>query len=441
MKSYLGIILIGLITSNTLITDSSKIEFARILKANESILKEKLEYLVHVITIIVKFILDFKHLIAIQENYKIILEKVKLALNELKKILKKYSIKEIEEKFVNIVNQYQDFIRKIPSTEIAEEIVKIIEKIKDFIINTDFGDVEYLLVELKKKLKNFDPKIYAEKVVKEIEKLKKPILDFSPSRFFYDTIEKNFEKIKTIVSDPIKEKELIDKFINQIQKSKKYILNLDIEGKAEYYKHPITFFHKVLVNRYDKYFYDRINAYYPIINMFFLFFEPKKIVDILRDTLKKIIVVTKNIDADILYDFAKKFVEYLRVFIGDDYAEIILKYIKIKYMLLKKFIGEINIEKLSKEINNQLTNLKNFILEHDTNYFINEFKETSKYVDTLLEVYNPRYIIASYISIMYNLQKVYKKFDIELAVSAFQELINLLKEFFNDIKKNKFLSL
>ena len=42
---------------------------------------------------------------------------------------------------------------------------------------------------------------------------------------------------------------------------------------------------------------------------------------------------------------------------------------------------------------------------------------------------------------MYNLQKVYKKFDIELAVSAFQELINLLKEFFNDIKKNKFLSL
>jgi hypothetical protein len=43
MKSYLGIILIGLITSNTLITDG---------------------------------------------NYKIIIEKIKLVLNELKKILK-----------------------------------------------------------------------------------------------------------------------------------------------------------------------------------------------------------------------------------------------------------------------------------------------------------------------------------------------------------------
>ncbi len=34
MKSYLSIIIIGLITCNTIVTDSSKIEFARLLKSN-----------------------------------------------------------------------------------------------------------------------------------------------------------------------------------------------------------------------------------------------------------------------------------------------------------------------------------------------------------------------------------------------------------------------
>ena len=42
---------------------------------------------------------------------------------------------------------------------------------------------------------------------------------------------------------------------------------------------------------------------------------------------------------------------------------------------------------------------------------------------------------------MNNLKDAYKKLDVELVVSVYQEFINLLKEFFNDVKKKKFLRL
>ena len=42
---------------------------------------------------------------------------------------------------------------------------------------------------------------------------------------------------------------------------------------------------------------------------------------------------------------------------------------------------------------------------------------------------------------MNNLKEAYRKLDIELVVNVYQEVINLLKDFFNATKKNKFLSL
>ena len=172
MKSYLAIFLIGLISCNTLVTDSSKIEFSRLLKENESHLKDKIAYFIHIIVTIIKYIWNFQHIILKQEYYKIFIEKVKTALNDLKEYLKKHSIKEISEKFISLVKQYQDYIRKISSKEIAEVIVDIVKKIKDIVLKTDFGTFEYILKELKDKFRNFDEKKYGKEIEEKIERKK-----------------------------------------------------------------------------------------------------------------------------------------------------------------------------------------------------------------------------------------------------------------------------
>ena len=269
---------------------------------------------------------------------------------------------------------------------------------------------------------------------------KKDLLDFDPERFVKQNLE-DFEEIKKTVLDPKKEKKLIEDFRKEIESTKNNILNLDIESEGKLYKNLLTFVYSIIKNIDPTEFYKEINAYYPIIRMFFLFFDPKKIVEILRNALEKTITITKKFDVEIVYDYSKKVIEYLRIFIGDDYAEIFLKKIKNTYDLLKKFSGKINVDQVSKEINDQLNNLKKFIIEHDAAYMIKEVKDSINYVFDLLDKYNPDFLIDSYKEFMNNLKDAYKKLDVELVVSVYQEFINLLKEFFNDVKKKKFLRL
>ena len=145
MKCYFAIVLIGFISCNILVTDISKIEYARLLKENESHLKEKVAYIVNIIVTIIKYIWTSQHIIIKQEYYKVFLEKVKLALNELKEYFKKHSIKEISEKFIALVKKYQEYIRNISSKDISDVILDIIKKIKDIVLKTDFGAFEYFL--------------------------------------------------------------------------------------------------------------------------------------------------------------------------------------------------------------------------------------------------------------------------------------------------------
>jgi hypothetical protein len=273
-----------------------------------------------------------------------------------------------------------------------------------------------------------------------LKEKKKDLLDFDPERFVKQNLE-DLEEIKKTVLDPKKEKKLIEDFRKEIESTKNNILNLDIESEGKLYKNLLTFVYSIIKNIDPTEFYKEINAYYPIIRMFFLFFDPKKIVEILRNALEKTITITKKFDVEIVYDYSKKVIEYLRIFIGDDYADILLKYIKDDYDMLKKFSGEINIEEVSKEMNNQLTNFKNYILDHDAEYMVKEVKDTWNYILELMETYNPDFIVDSYKEFMNNLKEAYRKLDIELVVNVYQEVINLLKDFFNATKKNKFLSL
>ena len=141
-----------------------------------------------------------------------------------------------------------------------------------------------LLKELKDKFKNFDTKKYGEEIVEKIERLKKEVLYFNPERF----VEINLDRLKEIkenVLKPKKEKELIEKFKKNIKKTKEKILNTDIEREGKLYKSTLIFIYNMIRNDNISSLYKEINAYYPIIRMFFLFFEPKKIVDILSNAL------------------------------------------------------------------------------------------------------------------------------------------------------------
>ena len=78
MKSYLAILLIGLISCNTLVTDSSKIEFTRLLKLNESRLKDYvkllLDYLGKYLGNFFNYFLNFFE----QQSYISIIEKTRI---------------------------------------------------------------------------------------------------------------------------------------------------------------------------------------------------------------------------------------------------------------------------------------------------------------------------------------------------------------------------
>ena len=112
MKCYLAIVLIRFISCNILVSDLSKIELARLLKENESHLKDKVTYIIHIIVTIIKYIWSSQHIIIKQEYYKVFLEKIKLALNELKEYFKKHSIKEISENFIALVKKISRIYKK-----------------------------------------------------------------------------------------------------------------------------------------------------------------------------------------------------------------------------------------------------------------------------------------------------------------------------------------
>jgi len=112
MKCYLAIVLIRFFSCNILVSDLSKIELARLLKENESHLKDKVTYIIHIIVTIIKYIWSSQHIIIKQEYYKVFLEKIKLALNELKEYFKKHSIKEISENFIALVKKISRIHKK-----------------------------------------------------------------------------------------------------------------------------------------------------------------------------------------------------------------------------------------------------------------------------------------------------------------------------------------
>ena len=225
-----------------------------------------------------------------------------------------------------------------------------------------------------------------------------------------------------------------------MQEEKQQILNLDVERECRNMKDLLEFVNKIVHSLDLSEFYDEIKTYYPIIRMFFLFFDPSQIVKIVREALIKTKEFAEKIDAEVVYVFLKKVIEVLRNFIDDYYADLLLKYAKDFYNFIKGFSGKIDVDAICNLVTDALNALKNYIISYDADYIVNEIKEGWDVVVKEADFWSPDYAIPLFKNYLLNLIDAGKKFDVELIVNLFQEVINVLKAFFKEMNKKKFLN-
>ena len=435
MKGYLAILLIGLISCNTLVTDSSKIEFGRILKLNEAHFKDYIKLYFDNIAFYVgnysNYLLKFLE----QKYYIDIIEKIKILLEQFKEYAKKHSLKEILEKFKALVKELKDFLINIPTEQIEDYVKEILEKVKEYIINADFGPLEPYMKKAKEILKKLDLTILAKKITEKVEKYKQLIIDFDDEGIIKKIMD-SFKQIRESIFDPEKEKKMIEDFRFEVEFTKdeiEYNIKWIGEDKKRDYEIIYQIFHDADLSAA----YKRIGQYYPIVRMFFLFFDPRQLVKILREVLIKIKEFAEKIDVEFVYNFLKKVIEFLRIFIGDNYANLLLKYAKDCYDFIKGLPGKIDVDAISDSYNQFLNNVKNYILSHDADYVVNEFKEA--WTEIVNQLYSPDDLFTLYKNYTLKLINAVKKFDDELIINLYKQVLNIIKVFLVEMKKNKFL--
>jgi hypothetical protein len=344
MRSYLAILLISLISCNTIITDNSKIESLKLFFSKEVHLKDLVEYYVgfslKLMSIFFNSLLDFYQ----QEKYKEYIEQLKKYLELLKEYLKKHSVKESLTKFSDLVKQLQDFVKNVSTEELAEYIKEVLEKIKDIVLNFDFGSFETYVAPLKKILKEIDPTEIAKKIAELLNQYKGEITDFDVDSFVNELL-KEIKHFKDEVFSPELEKEIIESVKRDI-KDLKNILDDSSDLLVELVQKILSMLYSDIKQTDLTEIYNYINSYYSIVRMFFLFFDPKNIVDIIRKALIKTKELAEKIDAEVVYEFLKKNIEYFRFLLGDYYTEILLKIaLQIKEEI-KGLSGKLDVDKI-----------------------------------------------------------------------------------------------
>ena len=436
MRSYLAILLISLISCNTIITDNSKIESLKLFFSKEVHLKDLVEYYVgfslKLMSIFFNSLLDFYQ----QEKYKEYIEQLKKYLELLKEYLKKHSLKESLTKFSDLVKQLQDFIKNISTEELAEYIKEVLEKIKDIVLNFDFGSFETYVAPLKKILKEIDPTEIAKKIAELLNQYKGEITDFDVDSFVNELL-KEIKHFKDDVFSPELEKEIIENVKRDI-KDLKNILDDSSDLLVELVQKILSMLYSDIKQTDLTEIYNYINSYYSIIRMFFLFFDPKNIVDIIRKALIKTKELAEKIDAEVVYEFLKKNIEYFRFLLGDYYTEILLKIaLQIKEEI-KGLSGKIDVDDICNKLTDLINLVKNFILSHDSQYIINEIKDAYDYIVELTDKYNINVVGEITKDYLDKLFDALKKFDEQLLVDLVQEVLNLIKAFIGENNK-KFL--
>ena len=436
MRSYLAILLISLISCNTIITDNSKIESLKLFFSKEVHLKDLVEYYVgfslKLMSIFFNSLLDFYQ----QEKYKEYIEQLKKYLELLKEYLKKHSVKESLTKFSDLVKQLQDFIKNISTEELAEYIKEVLEKIKDIVLNFDFGSFETYVAPLKKILKEIDPTEIAKKIAELLNQYKGEITDFDVDSFVNELL-KEIKHFKDEVFSPELEKEIIENVKRDI-KEFKGLLDDSSDLLVELVQKILSMLYSDIKQTDLTEIYNYINSYYSIIRMFFLFFDPKNIVDIIRKALIKTKELAEKIDAEVVYEFFKKNIEYFRFLLGDYYTEILLKIaLQIKEEI-KGLSGKIDVDDICNKLTDLINLVKNFILSHDSQYIINEIKDAYDYIVELTDKYNINVVGEITKDYLDKLFDALKKFDEQLLVDLVQEVLNLIKAFIGENNK-KFL--
>ena len=436
MRSYLAILLISLISCNTIITDNSKIESLKLFFSKEVHLKDLVEYYVgfslKLMSIFFNSLLDFYQ----QEKYKEYIEQLKKYLELLKEYLKKHSVKESLTKFSDLVKQLQDFIKNISTEELAEYIKEVLEKIKDIVLNFDFGSFETYVAPLKKILKEIDPTEIAKKIAELLNQYKGEITDFDVDSFVNELL-KEIKHFKDDVFSPELEKEIIENVKRDI-KDLKNILDDSSDLLVELVQKILSMLYSDIKQTDLTEIYNYINSYYSIVRMFFLFFDPKNIVDIIRKALIKTKELAEKIDAEVVYEFFKKNIEYFRFLLGDYYTEILLKIaLQIKEEI-KGLSGKIDVDDICNKLTDLINLVKNFILSHDSQYIINEIKDAYDYIVELTDKYNINVVGEITKDYLDKLFDALKKFDEQLLVDLVQEVLNLIKAFIGENNK-KFL--
>ena len=436
MRNHLAILLISLISCNTIITDNSKIESLKLFFSKEVHLKDLVEYYVgfslKLMSIFFNSLLDFYQ----QEKYKEYIEQLKKYLELLKEYLKKHSVKESLTKFSDLVKQLQDFIKNISTEELAEYIKEVLEKIKDIVLNFDFGSFETYVAPLKKILKEIDPTEIAKKIAELLNQYKGEITDFDVDSFVNELL-KEIKHFKDDVFSPELEKEIIENVKRDI-KEFKGLLDDSSDLLVELVQKILSMLYSDIKQTDLTEIYNYINSYYSIVRMFFLFFDPKNIVDIIRKALIKTKELAEKIDAEVVYEFLKKNIEYFRFLLGDYYTEILLKIaLQIKEEI-KGLSGKIDVDDICNKLTDLINLVKNFILSHDSQYIINEIKDAYDYIVELTDKYNINVVGEITKDYLDKLFDALKKFDEQLLVDLVQEVLNLIKAFIGENNK-KFL--
>ena len=422
MRSYLAIILIGLISCN--ITDNSKFESLKLFTSKEYHLKDFVEHYIKISIKLIKIGFDLFSDNLDQQKYKDHIEQLKKYLQVIKEFMKQHSIKETLDKFTLLVKQFQSFIVNISSpVELAQYIKEVLEKIKDLPL-------------LKEMIKKIDPSEFAKKIEKILYELQMKILTFYIDDYInliYSVVKITYDKILGPEEEMITSlKKLIDMF-KEILTDESIILithNTKYSVEKEYSSLKSLNISEV---------YNNINKYYPIIRMFFLFFEPKKIVDMIRDGLNDIDKFAEKIDAEIVYEYLKKNIEYFRYLLGDDYTEILLNIALVIKEEIKQLSGKIEVDTICNEITELLNDIKNFVLSHDAQYFINEIKTTYNFLVDLTDIYNSTIIASIVKDYLFKVQKQLNNLDDQLFSDFVKEAQSILRDFIKEIEKKKFL--
>jgi uncharacterized protein YqgV (UPF0045/DUF77 family) len=399
-------------------------------------LKDLVEYYVgfslKLMSIFFNSLLDFYQ----QEKYKEYIEQLKKYLELLKEYLKKHSVKESLTKFSDLVKQLQDFVKNVSTEELAEYIKEVLEKIKDIVLNFDFGSFETYVAPLKKILKEIDPTEIAKKIAELLNQYKGEITDFDVDSFVNELL-KEIKHFKDEVFSPELEKEIIESVKRDI-KDLKNILDDSSDLLVELVQKILSMLYSDIKQTDLTEIYNYINSYYSIIRMFFLFFDPKNIVDIIRKALIKTKELAEKIDAEVVYEFLKKNIEYFRFLLGDYYTEILLKIaLQIKEEI-KGLSGKIDVDDICNKLTDLINLVKNFILSHDSQYIINEIKDAYDYIVELTDKYNINVVGEITKDYLDKLFDALKKFDEQLLVDLVQEVLNLIKAFIGENNK-KFL--